>query len=83
MRVVIVAVDVAAMFDFAFKPMHGQVKAAQAAGFVGFFYATDGEFIGGVALVLGNKTCRLHKHAARAAGGVEHIAVKGFDDFGE
>ena len=82
-RVVVIAVDVVAVFDFAFEPMHGEVEAAQAAGFVGFFYATDGEFISGVALVLGDKACRLHKHAARAAGGVEHVAVEGFDDFGE
>jgi hypothetical protein len=63
-RVVVVAVDVAAVFDIAFQPMHGEVEAAQAAGFVGLFDAADGEFGGGVLLVLGNEARRLHEHAA-------------------
>jgi hypothetical protein len=82
-RVVVVAVDVAAVADVAFEPVHGEVEAAQAAGFVGFFDAADREFGGGIFLVLGDEARRLHEHAARTARGVEDAAVEGFDDFGE
>ena len=47
MRVVVVAVDVAAVFDFAFEAVDGEVQAAEASGLVGFLDAVDGEF-GGV-----------------------------------
>ena len=39
-RVVVVAVDVAAVFDFAFEAVDGEVQAAKAAGFVGFLDST-------------------------------------------
>ena len=83
MRIVVVAVDVAAVFDVAFQPMHGEVETAQAAGFVGLFDAADGEFGSGVLLVLGNEARRLHEHAAGTAGGVKDAAVEGFDDLGQ
>lgn len=63
--------------------MHGEVEAAQAAGFVGLLHATDGELSGRVLLVLGDKARRLHEHAAGTAGGVEDAAVEGLDDLGE
>ena len=47
MRIVVVAVDVAAVFDFAFEAVDGEVQAAEASGFVGFLGAVDGEFDGG------------------------------------
>ena len=56
-RVVVVAVDVAAVLDVAFQPMHGEVKTAQAAGFVGLLDTADGKFGGRVLLVLGNEAC--------------------------
>ena len=83
MRVVVVAVDVAAVFDVTFEPVHGEVQATQAAGFVSFFDAANGELGSGVLLMFGHKPCRLHEHAAGAARGVENAAVKRFDDFGE
>ena len=48
MRVVMVAVYLATMADVAFETMHGELRAAEAAGFVGFLDAVDGEFSGGV-----------------------------------
>ena len=42
-RVVVVAVDLAAVADVAFEAMHGEVQAAEAAGFVGLLDAVDGE----------------------------------------
>ena len=42
-RVVVVAVDVAAVFDFAFEAVDGEVQAAEASGFVGFLDAVDGQ----------------------------------------
>jgi hypothetical protein len=82
-RVVVVAVDVAAVADVAFQAVHGEVQAAEAAGLVGLLDAADGELGGRVLLVLGHEARRLHEHAARAAGGVEDAAVVGLDDFGE
>ena len=75
MRVVVIAVDVAAVAAVAFQPLHGEVEAAQAAGFVGLFDAAEGRFGGGVLLMLGDEARRLHEHAAGAAGGVEDSAV--------
>lgn len=43
-RVVVVAVDLAAEANVAFKAMHGEVQAAKAAGFVGFLVAVDAQF---------------------------------------
>ena len=40
-RVVVVAVHLAAVADVAFQPMHGEVHAAEAAGFVGLLDAVD------------------------------------------
>ena len=82
-RVVVVAVDVAAVADVAFQAVHGEVQAAEAAGFVGLLDAADGELGGGVLLVLGDEARRLHEHAAGAAGGVEDAAVEGLDDLRE
>ena len=82
-RVVVVAVDVAAVADVALQPVHGEVEAAQAAGLVGLLDAADGELGGGVLLVLGDEARRLHEHAAGAAGGIEDAAVEGLDDLGE
>jgi hypothetical protein len=82
-RVVVVAVDVAAVADVALQPVHRQVQAAEAAGLVGLLDAADGQFGGGVLLVLGDEARRLHEHAAGAAGGVEDAAVEGLDDLGE
>ena len=42
-RGVVVAVEVAAVFDFAFEAVDGEVQAAEAAGFVGFLDAVDGQ----------------------------------------
>ena len=81
MRVVVVAVDVAIVFDVALQPMHGQVEAAQAAGFVGLFHAADGQLGGWVLLVFGHKAGRLHKHTARPTGWVQNAAMVGLDDF--
>ena len=55
MRVVVIAVDVAAVFDVALQPMHSQVQAAQAACFVRLFYTADGQLGSGVLLVFGYK----------------------------
>ncbi|MNR68740.1 hypothetical protein D3C85_1934910 [compost metagenome] len=63
--------------------MYRQVEAAQAAGFIGFLDAANGELGGRVFMVFGHKTRRLHEHAARPAGGVENAAVEGFNHFGE
>ncbi len=82
-RVVVVAVDVAAVADVAFQPVHGEVEVAQAASFVGLLDAADGEFGGRVLLVPGDEARRLHEHAAGAAGGVKDATVEGFDDFGQ
>jgi hypothetical protein len=82
-RVVVIAVDVAAMANVAFQSVHGEVEAAQAAGFVGLFDAADGQFGSRILLMLGDKARRLHEHAAGAAGGVENAAMEGFDDFAE
>jgi hypothetical protein len=69
-RVVVIAVDVAAVAAVAFQPLHGEVEAAQAAGFVGLFNASEGRFGGGVLLMLGDEARPLHEHATGAAGGV-------------
>jgi hypothetical protein len=82
-RVVVVAVDVAAVADVALQAVHGEVQAAQAAGLVGLLDAADGQLGGGVLLVLGDEACRLHEHAAGAAGGVEDATVERFDDFSQ
>jgi len=82
-RVVVVAVDVAAVADVALQPVHGEVEAGEAAGLVGLLDAADGELGGGVLVVLGHEAGRLHEHAARAAGGVEDAAVEGLDHLGE
>ena len=82
-RVVVVAVDVAAVADVALKAVHGEVEPAQAAGLVGLLDAADGELGGGVLLVLRDEARRLHEHTSGAAGGVEDAAVKGLDDLGE
>ena len=82
-RVVVVAVDVAAVADVAFQPVDGEVHAAEAAGFVGLLDAVDGEFGGGVLLVLRHEPGGLDEHAARTAGGVEDAPVVGLDDLGE
>ncbi|MGA7394413.1 MAG: hypothetical protein WBW78_17290 [Terrimicrobiaceae bacterium] len=82
-RVVVVAVDLAAVADVAFEAMHGEVQAAEAAGFVGLLDAVDGEFRAGVLLVLGHEAGGRDEHAARAARGVEDAPVVGLDDFGE
>ena len=42
MRVVVVAVDAAAVFDLAFEAVDGEVQAAEASGFVGVLDAVDG-----------------------------------------
>ena len=82
-RVVVVAVDVAAVADFAFEAVDGEVHPAEATGFVGLLNAVDGEFGSGVLLVLRHEARRLDEHAARTAGGVEDESVVGFDDFRE
>ena len=82
-RVVVVAVDVAAVLDVAFQPLHGEVEAAQAAGSVGLFDADDSKPSCGVPPVPRDPARRLHEHPAGATGGVEDAAVKRFDDFGE
>ena len=51
-RVVVVAVDVAAVPDFAFQAVNGEVHAAEASGFIGFLDAVNGEFGRRVLLVL-------------------------------
>jgi hypothetical protein len=78
-RVVVVAVDVAAVANVALKPVHGEVEACEAAGLVGLLYAADGQLRRGVLVMLGHETRRLHEHAAGAAGGVEDAAVVGLD----
>ena len=82
-RVVVVAVDVAAVFDFAFEAVDGEVQAAEASGFVGLLDAVDGEFGGGIFLMLGDEARRGDEHAARTARRVEDAPVVGLDDFGE
>ena len=82
-RVVVVAVDVAAVFDFAFEAVDGEIQAAEAAGFIGFLDAVDGEFGGGILLMLGDEARGGDEHAARTARGVEDAPVVGLDDFGE
>jgi hypothetical protein len=47
-RVVVVVVDVAAVFDFAFEAVDGPVQAAEASGFVRFLDAVHREFGGGI-----------------------------------
>ena len=37
------AICIAAEFDFAFEAVDGEIQAAEAAGFVGFLDAVDGE----------------------------------------
>lgn len=83
MRVVVVAVDVAPVADVALQPMHGKIEAAQAAGFVGFLDAADGELGGRVFLVLGHKACRLDEHAAGTASRVKDAPVERLDDLGQ
>ena len=82
-RVVVVAVDVAAVADVAFEAVDGEVHAAQATGLVDLLDAVDGEFGGGILLVLLHEARALHEHAARAAGGVEDAPVEGLDDLDE
>jgi hypothetical protein len=48
-----------------------------------FLDAVDGEFGGGILLVLRDEARGLDEHTARAARGVEDAPVIGFDDFGE
>ena len=82
-RIVVVAVDVAAVFDFAFEAVDGEVQAAEASGFVGFLDAVDGQLRCGILLMLGDEARRGDEHAARTARGVEDAPVVGLDDFGE
>ncbi len=82
-RIVVVAVDIAAVADVAFQPVHRQVEAAEAAGFVGLLDAVDGQLGRGVAAVFGHEARRLHEHAAGAAGRVEDAAVERFADLGQ
>ncbi len=80
-RVVVVAVDVSAVADVAFKAVDGEVHARQASGVVGLFHAVDEQFVGGIFLVLGHEARALHEHAAGAAGGIEDAPVKRLDHF--
>ena len=80
MRVVVIAVDIAAVLDIAFQPMHGKVEAAEAAGFIRFFYAANRQLGCRIFLMLGHEAGRLHKHAARATGRIQNAAMEGLDD---
>ena len=67
-RVVVVAVDVAAVFDFAFEAVDSEVQAAQAAGFVGFLDAVDGDLRGGVMHLEMHDVASVEKPPANGAG---------------
>ena len=64
-RVVVVAVDVAAVADVAFEAVDGEVQAAEAAGFVGLLDAVDGEFCSGILLVLAPRSARTGRTCRR------------------
>ncbi len=83
MRVVVVAVDIAAVADVAFQPMHGEVEAGEAAGLVGLLHAADGQLGGRVLVALGHEARRLHEHTPRTAGRVEDAAVVRLNHLGE
>jgi len=83
MRVLAVAVDLAAVADVAFEAVHGEVHAAEARGFVGLLDGADGEFRRRVLLVFGHEVGGGDEHAARTASGVEDAPEVGLDDFGE
>ncbi|MCY1545094.1 hypothetical protein D9M68_810190 [compost metagenome] len=65
------------------QAMHGQVHLGQADGGGVFLCAVEGQQLAGVLLQAFYEMRALHKHAARAAGGVEHLAVVGFDEVGD
>ena len=56
-RIVLVAVDVAAVTDLALKPMHCKVESCEATSFVGLFNTADRQLGGWVLVVLSNETC--------------------------
>ena len=83
MRVVVIAVDVAAVFDFAFQSVDGKVQAAEASGFVGFLDAVDGEFRRRVLFMFRHEPRGLDKHAPRTTCRIENASVIRLDNFGE
>jgi len=77
MDVFVVGVGLA---NIAGQAVYCQVHTAEAHGLGGLLLPIDGDFVGGVLLVVLHEAGALHKHAARTAGGVEDAPVKGFDD---
>ena len=65
------------------EAMDGEVHATEATGFVGLLHSVDGEFVGGVLLVLLHEPRGGDEHTARTAGWVEDAAVERFNDLGE
>ena len=72
MWVVVVAVDVATVANFAFETVDREVQATEASGFVGFLYALDGEFCSGILFVLRDEARGLDEHATGTARRVEN-----------
>lgn len=81
--IVVVAVDVAAVADVTFETVDSEVQATKAAGLIGLFNSMNGEFSGGVLLMLRHKPRRLDEHAARTASGIEDAAVIGLNHLGQ
>ncbi len=71
-----------AFADIPLQAVDGEIHLRQPHGVSGLLLPEAGEFIAGTVVVLFNKGGALHKHAARATGGVKHLAVVGFDDLG-
>ena len=60
--------------------MNGQVDLGQLGGGLVLLVAVEGGPLHRVFALVLDKVARLHKHAARSAGGVEYDAVVGLDD---
>ena len=82
-RVVVVAVHIPAVSDLSLKAMHSKIHPAQPTGIVSLLNTVNGQFRGGVLLVLRHEAGGLDEHAARAAGWIEDLPMEGLDDLGE
>jgi hypothetical protein len=62
------------------QSVHGEVHLGDADGFAVLFLPIEDNLLSSIAALMLDEVARLHKHAARAAGRIEHRAVVGFDD---
>ena len=75
-----VLVEGVGLGDVAFQPVNGEVHFREADGVAVFSCPKNVTLLGRVAAVLLDEVAGLNKHAARAAGGIEHDAVVRLDD---